>query len=83
MNIKSMKPLEIVGTVIALIGLIYWISTPGDVLVGPLVVIVIGAAIVGGAKLSDRSKEDESARGLMEELRSERERGDGGSSNQR
>ncbi|WP_075891653.1 hypothetical protein [Actinomyces provencensis] len=78
MSADARRVAEIVGAVIVGIGLVYWYSTPSDVIVGPIVVMVLGLVIAGGARLLAKSEEDSSTHELAETLRGEQQRRDHG-----
>lgn len=65
----SLRVFEIVGIIIFAGGVIFWFSTPGDVIVPPLIVIAIGAALTGIAHLMQRSHDADSTRRLVESTR--------------
>lgn len=74
MSQRNLRVLEIVGFVVIAIGGIYWYSTPADVVVGPIAVMLIGLAIAGVAALNRRGQSEQAANELAEKVRKERER---------
>lgn len=62
-----------IGLAIAAAGLIFWYSTPGDVIVAPIVVIVLGLAVTGVGWLLQRGGENSDLNDLTHRTRATRE----------
>lgn len=45
------------GAAVIVGGLIYWFATPGDVILGPALVVGVGMLIAGGSHLLEKSRE--------------------------
>ncbi len=65
--------LEIVGCVLAVGGVIYWYSTPDDVVLGPLAVVFLGLAIAGVGIWMRRGEEKAGVDELKSRIAQERE----------
>lgn len=69
----TIRGMEIAGTIVIVLGLVFWYSTPTDVVVAPLMVLGVGAALAGIPWLLKRKQSDESVHELAQKLQSERE----------
>jgi uncharacterized membrane-anchored protein len=74
MTKQQLKTLEIASLVVFVIGIIVWYSTPGDVIVGPVLIMIIGAVGAGIAWLVRRSQNTRSTSELADRVRAERMR---------
>lgn len=74
MSKQQLTALERVSLVVVAIGAILWYTTPGDVIVGPLLVLGVGAAGAGVAHLVRRKQSEQSMNELADRVRTERER---------
>lgn len=65
----SLRAIEIVGGVVVIAGIVFWYATPGDVIVPPIIVIVIGVAIAGIAHLMQKQIDKVATERLVEQAR--------------
>jgi len=73
MSKRAVSVLAVVGLIVFAVGLIVWYSTPGDVVVGPIIIMVVGAVIAGVAWLAGRAQDAKSTSDLADRVRAERE----------
>ncbi|NLI86212.1 MAG: hypothetical protein GX440_12670 [Propionibacterium sp.] len=76
MTPETLRGMEIGGTVVVLIGIIFWYSTPSDVVAAPIMVILVGAVLAAIPWWVKRNQSDQSANELAQKVRAERERND-------
>ncbi|MGN8025471.1 FHA domain-containing protein [Microbacterium sp. 22242] len=69
---STARTVQIVGGVVVAGGLIFWYTTPSNVTVGPIMVIVLGAVIAGVGFLLGRRANSAAADELAAKLRRER-----------
>ncbi|WP_448058902.1 hypothetical protein [Cellulomonas hominis] len=74
MTEQQLRTLEIVSLVVVVIDFVVWYSTPDDVIVGPLLIIGVGAVGAGIAYLVRRRQSEQSTNELADRVRAERER---------
>ena len=74
MTPETLRGMEIGGTVVVLIGIIFWYSTPSDVVAAPIMVILAGAVLAAIPWWVKRNQSDQSATELAQKVRAERER---------
>lgn len=76
MDKGKLRVVEIVGAIVFIIGIVFWYATPGDVIVPPIIVMLVGIAGAGIPWLIRRNEANRSTDELAARLRAERERGD-------
>ncbi|MBS1907170.1 MAG: FHA domain-containing protein [Actinobacteria bacterium] len=69
---STARIVQIAGGVVFVGGLIFWYTTPGNVVVGPLLVVLLGAVIAGIGFLLGRRANSAAADELAAKLRQER-----------
>ncbi len=54
MSAGAARAMEIIGIIVVILGGFYWYGSPNDVIVGPIVVVLIGLAVIGVARWRHR-----------------------------
>jgi hypothetical protein len=73
MSAGALKAIEVTGLVVFLGGLVFWFATPGDVIVPPIIVMLIGGAVAGVGWLVDRNQSAARARRVVAQVHAERQ----------
>lgn len=70
---KTLRQMEVAGAILAFLGIIFWYSTPSNVVVAPLLVIGVGGVLAGVPWWVKRQQSDQCVQDLTKKLESERE----------
>lgn len=76
MNKQVAKALEFCGLGVAVIGIVVWYSTPSNVIVGPILIVLAGLALSGIGWLIGKKVDAASTNTLADRIRAEREQQD-------